>query len=167
MRCQEGRAALAATALLLAAGAVTPGRGQEAIRMSIASAQAAEARRRAAETVGYYNLRWGPTAWRFGAGLGVDYNSNVNYTEDNPQPDFIFRPQILTRHPHLIMQTPTTAQIRTAIEVLKKYCEHINHNAAHLIVELPETRLGDHEAARAKVVSIEQITRIQTVTAQL
>ena len=65
------------------------------------------------------------------------------------------------------MQTPTTAQIRTAIEVLKKYCEHINHNAAHLIVELPETRLGDHVAARAKVVSIEQVTRIQAVTAQL
>lgn len=65
------------------------------------------------------------------------------------------------------MQTPTTAQIRTAIEVLKKYCEHINHTAAHLIIELPETRLGDHVAARAKVVSIEQVTRIQTVTVQL
>ena len=65
------------------------------------------------------------------------------------------------------MQTPTTAQIRTAIEVLKKYGDHINHTAAHLIVELPETRLGDHVAARAKVVSIEQITRIQAVTAQL
>ena len=65
------------------------------------------------------------------------------------------------------MQTPTTAQIRTAIEVLKKYGEHINHTAAHLIVELPETRLGDHVAARAKVVSIEQVTGIQTVTAQL
>ena len=33
----------------------------------------------------------------------------------------------IARHPHLIMQTPTTAQIRTAIEVLKKLGEHINH----------------------------------------
>ena len=65
------------------------------------------------------------------------------------------------------MHTPTTAQIRTAIQVLKKYGEHINHNAANLIVELPETRFGDHVAARAKVVSIEQVTRIQTVAAQL
>jgi len=65
------------------------------------------------------------------------------------------------------MQTPTTAKIRTAIEVLKKYGDHINHTAAHLIVELPETRLGDHVAARAKVVSIEQVTRIHAVTAQL
>jgi hypothetical protein len=65
--------------------------------MSIASADTAEARRKAATTVGYYNLRLGPTAWNFGAGLGVDYNSNVNYTESNPEGDFIFRPQINTR----------------------------------------------------------------------
>jgi hypothetical protein len=65
------------------------------------------------------------------------------------------------------MQTPTTAQIRTAIQVLKKYGEHINHNSANLVIELPETRFGDHVAARAKVVSIEQVTRIQTVAAQL
>ena len=65
------------------------------------------------------------------------------------------------------MHTPTTTQIRTAIQVLKKYGEHINHNAANVIIDLPETRLGDHVAARAKVVSIEQVTRIQTVAAQL
>ena len=65
------------------------------------------------------------------------------------------------------MQTPTTAQIRTAIQVLKKYGEHINHNAANIIIDLPETRFGEHVAARAKVVSIDQITRIQTVAEQL
>ena len=65
------------------------------------------------------------------------------------------------------MQTPTTSQIRTAVQVLKKYGEHINHNAANLVTELPETRFGDQVAARAKVVSIEQVTRIQTVAAQL
>ena len=65
--------------------------------MSIASAEAAEARRQAASTVGYYNLQLGPTAWNFGTGLGVDYNSNVNNTESNPEGDFIFRPQVNTR----------------------------------------------------------------------
>jgi hypothetical protein len=65
------------------------------------------------------------------------------------------------------MHTPTTAQIRTAIQVLKKYGEHINHNAAHVIIDLPETQFGEHVAARAKVVSIEQVTRIQAVAAQL
>ena len=65
--------------------------------MSIASAEAAEARHKAASTIGYYDLKLGPTAWNFGAGLEVDYNSNVNNTESNPEGDFIFRPQINTR----------------------------------------------------------------------
>jgi hypothetical protein len=65
------------------------------------------------------------------------------------------------------MQTPTTAQIRTAIQVLKKYGEHVNHNAANLVIELPETRFGDHVAARAKALNIERVSRIQTVADQL
>jgi hypothetical protein len=65
------------------------------------------------------------------------------------------------------MQTPTPTQIRTAIQVLKKYGEHINRNAANIIIDLPETRFGEHVAARARVVSIDQITRIQTVAEQL
>ncbi len=65
------------------------------------------------------------------------------------------------------MQTPSTAQIRTAIEVLKKFGEHINHNAANLLVQLPDTHFGDHCAARVEVLKIEQVGRIQTLTAQL
>ncbi len=65
--------------------------------MSMASAEAAEARHRAASTIGYYNLKLGPTAWNFGTGLGLDYNSNVYYTEANPSGDFIIRPQVNTR----------------------------------------------------------------------
>lgn len=65
--------------------------------MSIASAEAAEARRRAASTLGYYNLKLGPTAWNFGTGLGLEYNSNVYYTEADPKGDLIFRPQVNTR----------------------------------------------------------------------
>jgi hypothetical protein len=91
------RAAWAAGALLLLPGTLTPARGQEAVRMSIASAEAAEARRRVATTIGYYNLQLGPTAWNFGTGLGVEYNSNVNLVEQNPEWDFIFRPQLNTR----------------------------------------------------------------------
>jgi hypothetical protein len=77
------------------------------------------------------------------------------------------RPQTFTWHPHLIMQTPTIAQIQTAIEVLKKFGEHITHNATNLVIQLPDTRFGDHVAARAKVLNIEQVTRIQTVARQL
>jgi hypothetical protein len=91
------RVAWAATALLLLSLSPRPARGQEAVRMSIASAQAAEARNKAATTIGYYNLILGPTAWNFSTGLGVDYNSNVNSTESNPEGDFILRPQLNTR----------------------------------------------------------------------
>jgi hypothetical protein len=59
--------------------------------MSLASAQASETRRQAATTVGYYNLKLGPTTWRFGATLGTEYNSNVRNEEDGVG-DFIFRP---------------------------------------------------------------------------
>src|SRR5205823_12295289 len=69
-------------------------RAQETVRMSLASAQAAEARRRAAATIGYYNLKVRPTAWRFGAGLGLEYNDNIVLREENQEGDFIFRPQI-------------------------------------------------------------------------
>ena len=39
------------------------------------------------------------------------------------------------------MQTPSTAQIRTAIEVLKKFGEHINHNADNPVMQLSDITL--------------------------
>jgi hypothetical protein len=56
------------------------------------------------------------------------------------------------------MQAPTTAQIRTAIEVLRKFDEHINHNAANLVIQMPNTQFGDHCAARVEVLKIEQVS---------
>jgi hypothetical protein len=105
LRRPNRRDGLAGAVLALLAVSLTAARGQEAVRMSIASEQAAEARRKAATSVGYYNLQLGPTAWNFTAGLGMDYNSNVYLTEDNPQGDFILSPQINTR-----MQWPVSDQ---------------------------------------------------------
>jgi hypothetical protein len=65
------------------------------------------------------------------------------------------------------MQTPTTAQLRTAIEVLKKLRERLNEHAAHSVMQLPETRLGDDYAARIEARTIEQTTRIEGVIGQL
>ena len=76
-------------------------------------------------------------------------------------------PQTLTRHSYLIMHTPTTAQIRTAIEVLKKFGEHINTNAADAAIGLHESQHSDQHAARIEARTIEQTTRIETVAAQL
>ena len=65
------------------------------------------------------------------------------------------------------MQTPSTTQIRTAIEVLKKYGEHLNHHASNLAVELAESQPTGHEAGRITTGTIEQTSRIETVAAQL
>ena len=78
------RAPSVAGVLFLVLGLATAAPGQEAVRMSMASAEAAEARRQAASTIGYYNLKLGPTAWNFGAGLGLEYNDNVIYTQNQP-----------------------------------------------------------------------------------
>src|ERR1035438_6109508 len=88
---------LAGAGGVLLAGLAMVASAQEAVQMSMASAEAAAAQRKAASTIDYYNLKLGPTAWNFQAGLETDYNSNVNNTENNPEGDFIFRPQINTR----------------------------------------------------------------------
>src|SRR6266487_2106031 len=79
----------------------------------------------------------------------------------------ILHAQAFTRHPRLTMQTPTTAQLRTAIEVLKKLEERIDNHATHNVMQLPDTRLGDDYAARIESQPIEQTARIKTVMAQL
>ena len=65
------------------------------------------------------------------------------------------------------MQTPSTAQIRTAIDVLKKFGEHINHNAVNTVIELADSQLHDQQPGRIEARTIEQTTRIETVAAQL
>jgi hypothetical protein len=94
--CRQRRAPLIAGGVLLVLGLATVAPAQEAVRQSMASAAAAEARNRAATSMDNYNLKLGPTAWRFSPGLGFEYNDNVEYTEDNPKSDFIVRPQLYT-----------------------------------------------------------------------
>ena len=65
------------------------------------------------------------------------------------------------------MLTPTTTELFTAIEVLKKLGQRINEHAAHSITELPHTQLGDNYAAHIEARTIEQTTRIEAVAAQL
>ncbi|HEY3854260.1 MAG TPA: hypothetical protein VGO67_07715 [Verrucomicrobiae bacterium] len=68
--------------------------GQDAVRMSMASASAAESRQTANGTAGYYNLQAGPTYWRFGSGLSLGYNSNVELAEGKQEGDFIYSPSL-------------------------------------------------------------------------
>jgi hypothetical protein len=105
--------------------------------MSIASAEAAEARRRAATTVGYYNLKLGPTAWNFGAGLGVEYNSNVYNTESDPQGDVIFRPQINTR-----MVWPVSDQNSINLALGGGYSAYVNNPRLDRYFISPDSELS-------------------------
>lgn len=41
-----------------------------------------------------YNVKAGPMQMLFTAGVGAEYNSNVNLSEDNPQSDFIITPRV-------------------------------------------------------------------------
>jgi len=65
------------------------------------------------------------------------------------------------------MQTPTTVEFNTAIEVLKKYAERLNEQAAHSMIQMPESRLGVDYAARIQSQTIGQIGQIETVAAQV
>jgi hypothetical protein len=79
-------------------------------------------------------------------------------------------PQILER-PHkersYDMRTPTTAQLRTAIEVLKSLDQRLNEAASHSTMQLPDSKLGGRYADRIESQTIEQTARIKLVSAQL
>ena len=65
------------------------------------------------------------------------------------------------------MLTPTTAELLNAIEVLNKLGERINMSVAHSVLQMSDTRLGDHNAGRIGVNAIEQTNRIKIVAEQL
>ncbi len=65
------------------------------------------------------------------------------------------------------MQTPTTAQLRTAIEVLEKLSGRINEQGAHSVNQLPDTQLGDDYAAKIEAQTNEQTSRIGVISGQL
>ena len=67
-------------------------RAQEAIRPSLAGEAAAEARRQNIDRIPY-NIQLGPVKFRFSMTLGVEYNDNVNLSENDAQDDVIIRPQ--------------------------------------------------------------------------
>lgn len=65
------------------------------------------------------------------------------------------------------MTTPTTSELRTAIEVLKMLDKHINEHAVHSVTQLPNTELGDRYAEHIKARTIEQTSPIEKVSLQL
>src|SRR3982751_5000781 len=85
-------------------------RAQDAVRPSLAGEEAAEARRQDVDRLPY-NLMLGPVRFRVSATVGVEYNDNINLSDDDtavfhipggghivvrsePQDDVIIRPQL-------------------------------------------------------------------------
>jgi hypothetical protein len=68
--------------------------------------------------------------------------------------------------PRITMQ-PTTAELRTAIEVLKVLDQRLNDHAAHSVMQLPNTDLGDQYAEQFQARTIEQTSHIEKVSMQL
>jgi hypothetical protein len=62
---------------------------------------------------------------------------------------------------------PTTAELRTAIEVLKMLGQRINDHAAHSVTQLPNTELGDQYAGHIEARAIEQTSHIEKASVQL
>lgn len=109
-------------------------RGQEALRISTAGDLAAAARRQAESSIGYYNVLWGPVAWQFSSGLGMDYNDNVRLQAQNAQGDFIFRPNVNAQ-----MHWPVTQINDLNLSVAAGYSDYLRYqNLNHLYVNPSE-----------------------------
>ncbi|MFN3408703.1 MAG: hypothetical protein ACK45B_06895 [Limisphaerales bacterium] len=65
---------------------------QQALRSSLASEQAAAARKKSLNLP--YNLELDPVRLRFHASTSLEYNDNVNYRATNPEDDWILRPML-------------------------------------------------------------------------
>ncbi len=87
------RAILPLSAGIIAICAASLALAQDAVRPSLAGELSAEARRQDIEHIPY-NLMTGPIRYRISATIGLEYNDNINLSENNPENDFIFHPQI-------------------------------------------------------------------------
>lgn len=111
--------------------------GQEALRMSLAGNVAAEDQHRAASTIGYYNLLWGPVAWRFSSGLGLEYNDNINLQSQNQEGDFIFRPNLNAQ-----MHWPVTLKNSLDVSVGAGYSCYVTHSQLNQFYVTPGSGLS-------------------------
>ena len=64
------------------------------------------------------------------------------------------------------MLTPSTSELFTAIEVLRKLGLRINEHAAHTVEQLPNTELGDRYAEHIEARTVEQTGPIEKVSMQ-
>ena len=103
------------------------GHCQEAIRMSIASEQAAEAQKTGSSS-NYYNIQAGPIYLRFQGEMGIELNDNANYSSTAPDEDIAFRPIVNVKS-----FWPVTEQNTLALSTGIGYVEYLRDSSlSHL-----------------------------------
>lgn len=108
---------------------------QEALRMSLTGAEAAELRRKAASTPGFYNLKAGPTAWNFSAGLEIEASDNIRLSPD-AKSDLLFRPRFDTQ-----MIWPVTEQNSLNLRLGAGYTFYLSNTEFNRYFITPGTEL--------------------------
>ena len=105
-------------------GTFHSGFAQESLRLSMTGEEAAAARRYAAATVGYYNLKWQDTEWRFNGELGIGGTDNVQATGGFGATggDLFFQPQLITA-----MRWPLTMKNTLSFTAGTGYTEYTLH----------------------------------------
>jgi hypothetical protein len=106
---------------LLLAGTL-PLSAQDAIRPSLAGEQASEARRQDIERIPY-NLMTGPIKYRVSATFGIEYNDNINLSDNNAESDVIFHPQV-----NIDAIWPVTQINTLRLDIGLGYAFYINHS---------------------------------------
>ena len=120
--------------LLICAGKA---RSQDALRMSLTSDATAETQQQQENTIGYYNLLMGPVAWRFSSGLASDYDDNVRLQSQNPEGDFIFRPNLKTQ-----MHWPVTPKNSLDVSLDAGYSFYMTHSGMDQLYVNPGSGLS-------------------------
>lgn len=102
--------------------------------MSVAGASAAESRQTAISTPGYYNVQLGPTYWRFGSGLGLSYEDNVDLTQVHREGDLIYTPSVNAQ-----MRWPVTELQALNVGVGLGYSGYVQHSSLNTFFLTPNS----------------------------
>jgi hypothetical protein len=123
-------------AAVMLAGGVQAGLGQEALRSSLAGEQMAEMRRNALQNQPA-NLQWGSASFLVGSSLGIEWNDNVAYSDQNQQRDLILRPAF-----SIGASVPFTEANALFAVVDIGYAKYINFPQYDRFLISPGTQLG-------------------------
>jgi len=112
---------------------------QESVRPSLTGATASEARRAVFRSKPNYNLKAGPVIFDLRGGLEIEFNDNVNLSDDNREADLILRPRLLLNSFWQI--TPLNA---LSLDVGISYAKYFNEQGldANSVLIAPNSQLS-------------------------